>query len=305
MKFRLRLLRRQLNHIHLVQLLLPGHGHIPRGHAGLVSRHEILQLRDLLLLAVVGRLQLSLFHRIDLLEPVVISHVAVQLLIVHMINQIDDAVQKGNVMGNQDKRVFVVIQIPFQPFNVNCVQVICGLVQKQNIRLLQKKLCQKHLGPLTARQLCHIPVQPDVRKPQGAPHLFHLRVNQIKIMGGQELLNHSGLLHIIGHLLFGCLRHLLVHLIHLRFQLKQKSEGRSQYIPDGHPLFQDRMLIQIAHPDILRPLNLSLIRLQFSGDNIHKRGFSLSVGPHQADMLSLQQPEGHIMKNGPVSEAMG
>ena len=65
------------------------------------------------------------------------------------------------------------------------------------------------------------------------------------------------------------------------------------------------MLIQIACPDIFCPFYLALIRRQLSRDNIHKGGFTLSVGSHQADVLSLQQPERNILEYGPVPETVG
>ena len=76
-----------------------------------VSRHVVLQIGDLLLLAVVGGLQLGLFHGIDFLEFVVIAHVTGQLLIVHMIDEVDDTVQEGNVMADQNESILVFVQI--------------------------------------------------------------------------------------------------------------------------------------------------------------------------------------------------
>ena len=53
-----------------------------------------------------------------------------------MVNQVDDTVKEGDVMGNQDKCVLIFLKIPLQPFNVLGVQVVGGLIQKQDIRLL-------------------------------------------------------------------------------------------------------------------------------------------------------------------------
>ncbi len=55
-KLRLWFLCSQLNHIHLIQLFLAGHGHISCRNPGLVSGYEILQFADFLLLAAVSRL---------------------------------------------------------------------------------------------------------------------------------------------------------------------------------------------------------------------------------------------------------
>ena len=89
MEFRLRLLRRQFDHIHLVQLFLPGHCHISCRYTGLVSRHKILQFTDLLLLTAVRSLKLCFLHRIDLLEMIIITHITVQFLVFHMIDDVD------------------------------------------------------------------------------------------------------------------------------------------------------------------------------------------------------------------------
>ena len=65
------------------------------------------------------------------------------------------------------------------------------------------------------------------------------------------------------------------------------------------------MLVQIAHPDIFRPLYFAFIRHQLPGDDIHEGGFSLAVGTDETDMFSLQQTEGYVMENGSVSKAVG
>ena len=39
--------------------------------------------------------------------------------------------------------------------------------------------------------------------------------------------------------------------------------------------------------------------------NIHKGGFAFPVGSHQADVFPLQKAEGHVLENGPVTEAVG
>ena len=91
-KLRLRILPNQLDHVHLVKLLLAGHGHVAGCHAGFVAGNEILELLNLLLLAVVGRLNLPLAHLIDLKEVVIIPGIALEVGIFHMPDHIDNAV---------------------------------------------------------------------------------------------------------------------------------------------------------------------------------------------------------------------
>ena len=92
MELRLRFFLRKFDDLHLVQLLLSRHCHVSRRNTGLVSRNEILKLRDLRLLAVVSCLQLALFHLVDFHEPVIVTHIAVKLLVLHMVDQVYHAV---------------------------------------------------------------------------------------------------------------------------------------------------------------------------------------------------------------------
>ena len=92
MKFRLRLFAGKLNHIHFIQFFLTGHGHVPGGDPCFVSGYKILEIRNFLLLLVVSGLQLRLFHGIDFLELVIIPYIACQGLVIHVVNQVDNAV---------------------------------------------------------------------------------------------------------------------------------------------------------------------------------------------------------------------
>ena len=47
------------------------------------------------------------------------------------------------------------------------------------------------------------------------------------------------------------------------------------------------MLVQIAGTDVLGPFHLALVRLQFACDDVHKGGFSFTIGAYQSDMLSF------------------
>ena len=89
MKLGLWLLSGQLDDVHFVKLFLAGHGHVSGGDPGLIAGHEILELANFLLLTAVGSLQLGFFYGVDLLEVVVIADIAVQLLIFHVIDDVD------------------------------------------------------------------------------------------------------------------------------------------------------------------------------------------------------------------------
>ena len=82
------------------------------------------------MLAVVGSLKLGFLHGVDFLEFIVIARIAVKSAVFHMIDQVDDAVQERNIMGDQNKGIFIILEIAFQPFNVLLIQIVGRLVQK-------------------------------------------------------------------------------------------------------------------------------------------------------------------------------
>ena len=123
-------------------------------------------------------------------------------------------------MGDQDKSIFILLEIPLQPFDMLGVQVVGGLVQKKDVRLLQKQLSQEHLGPLASGKLVHVLIQSDLIQAKGPADLLHLGVDDIKVMGHQKVLDGPQLLHHGIHLLPGSLSHMVADLVHLFFHLK-------------------------------------------------------------------------------------
>ena len=207
-------------------------------------------------------------------------------------------------MGNEDKCIFILIEIPLQPLNMLHIQIVGRLVQKKNVRLFQKQFSKQHLCSLTAAQFRHVTVKTNICKTQSPSHFLYFCINHIEIMGRQKFLDHARFFHIRSHLFVGRLSHLVIHLVHLLFQFKEKRKGRCQCLPDGHTFFQFRVLVKIADTHIFGPFYFSFIRLQFSGDNAHKCGFSLAIGSDKTDMLTFEQTERYILKNSTVAKSV-
>ncbi|MNE97003.1 hypothetical protein D3C80_1952890 [compost metagenome] len=62
------------------------------------------------------------------------------------------------------------------------------------------------------------------------------------------------------------------------------------------------MLIEITCPHALGPFNLAFVRLKLARDDVHEGRLTFTVGPDQTDMLTLQQAEGYIRENSPVTK---
>ena len=93
---------------------------------------------------------MGFLHGINILELVVIAYITIQTLILHMINQIDHGVQEWNIVGNKNESILIVIQVTFQPFNMDDIQIVGRLIQKQDVRFFKEKLGQQDFGTLAA-----------------------------------------------------------------------------------------------------------------------------------------------------------
>ena len=215
----------QFNHIHLIQLLLSGHCHISGGNPCFIPCHKIFQLTDFLLLSLISGFQLGFFHSIDFLKMIIVSYVTIQFLIIHVINQIYHRIQERNIMRNQHKCIFIFLQIPFQPFNMNCIQIVGRFIQKQNIRLFQKQFSKKYLRSLSAAQIRHVFFQSDFRKSQCTGHFFYFGIDHIEIMHGQHILNGSQFLHHLSQFFLGGFSHFITDSIHFFFHLKKPCKS--------------------------------------------------------------------------------
>ena len=185
-----------------------------------------------------------------------------------------------------------------------CIKIVCRLVQKQDIRLLKKKLSKKYLGSLAARKLRNIAVKAEIKQSQRSRNLLYLGIYKIKIMAGQKLLDRTDLIHKSCHLITICITHLHVDLIHSLFHSVERLKCARKDIPYGHSLFKHRMLVQIACFNIFRPFDLTLIRHKPACDNIHKCRLTFAICADKSDMFTLQKSERNIIKDSPVSETV-
>ena len=93
-----------------------------------------------------------------------------------MIDNIDNLVEEGNVMGNQNKGMLIVLQKLGEPFDMLNVQIVCRLVQQQNLGVLQQQLSQQNLAALTAGKLAAVFIKTAAAKTEAVGKLFDFAV---------------------------------------------------------------------------------------------------------------------------------
>ena len=146
-------------------------------------------------------------------------------------------------MGDQDKSVLVILKIPLQPLDMLYIQIVCRLVEEQDIRLLKKKFSEEDLRSLSAGELVNVLVKTDLVEAEGASDLLHLRVDNVEIMCHQKILDRSQLLHHGVHLILGRISHLRADVVHLLLHLKEEGKGTLKHVADRHTLLKHGMLV--------------------------------------------------------------
>ena len=119
----------------MLNLLELGTGH--RHLCGLVFKplHQRLQPFDFLLLQLVILLLLFPVQPFSFHKGGIIAGISHRCFIFDFVYHIHHPVQKHPVMGYDDHRPVIILQIPFQPADGRHIQVVGRLVQKQDIRL--------------------------------------------------------------------------------------------------------------------------------------------------------------------------
>ena len=146
-------------------------------------------------------------------------------------------------MGDQDKGVLIVLKVPFQPLDMLYIQVVCRLVEEQDIRLFKKKLSEEDLRSLSAGELVNVLVKTDLVEAEGASDLLHLGVDNVEVMRHQKILDRSQFLHHGVHLILGRVPHLRADVVHLLLHLKEEGKGTLKHVTDRHALFKRCVLI--------------------------------------------------------------
>ena len=123
------------------------------------------------------------------------------------------------------------------------IQIVCRLVEEQDIRLLKKKFSEEDLRSLSAGELVNVLVKTDLVEAEGASDLLHLGVDNVEIMCHQKILDRSQLLHHGVHLILGHISHLRADVVHLLLHLKEEGKGTLKHVADRHTLLKHGMLV--------------------------------------------------------------
>ena len=196
-------------------------------------------------------------------------------------------------MGDGQHRALEPLQIALQPLGGVQVQVVGGLVQQEDVGILQNEPCQVDAGLFPAGQGVKGPgahIRPDAKAVADfiEPRLGVVAAPQLK--GGGELV-------VPGHHLGGVpLRHFRGQVRQLRLHGAEGGESGVQHIPHGVAPGVDRDLGDqpqtLAGGDGDGPL----VRVHLPGHHAENGGLARAVPAQQAHTLPLVDLEGETVQ---------
>ena len=214
--------------------MLDGHGAAVEGAVvdapALHPLHRVAQLLQLrLFLLVLLHLQIEprlLFVHVERVVAGVKFRVAVR----DLDHPLGDLIDEIAVMGNGKHRPPEILNIPFQPFHTSQVQMVGGLVQKQNVRLFQQKTGEVRPGFFTAGKTVEHLGALLRRDAQAVADLIHVHVHFVAAPGLEAV----GQAVVLPQLLRRrAPRHIRFQPLHSGFHLHEAGIGGAQHVLHG------------------------------------------------------------------------
>ena len=174
------------------QLLVRAEASLALGLAGARRQAHPLELARERPLAGVGGLLFATHARELLLQPArVVALERQPATVVQLQDPLGDVVEEVPIVGDRDDRARVLLQEPLQPVHGLGIEVVRGLVEQEQVRVLQEQPGERHAALLAAGQ------RRDVGIVRWATERVHRDVDvafEVPGVGGVDLVLESGLL---------------------------------------------------------------------------------------------------------------
>ena len=254
------------------------------------ERPQVHLLRRLFQLGDLGLLLQVLLHAL-LIAPLlfdgvkaVIPAVKLRLAVPNLDDAADGAVEEVPVMADGQHRAPEPPQILLQPLGGLHIQMVGGLVQQQDVRVLQNQPPQVHTGLFAAGQARELPRAHGLRNVQAVGHLVHRRLR----VPAAQALEPGVQLPVPAQrgLAAVALLHAQRQRVHLVLHPEHPGKGRLEHVLHRAALRVHGDLGDQPHPPSGGDLYLALVRLQLPGQHAEHRGFAGAVAPQQSHPLA-------------------
>ena len=268
------------------------------GSVGTESGNKFLQFLDLLLFLFVGFLHLLDQQLAGLIPEVIVTCVQLDFAIVDICSLCTNLVQEVTVMGNYDNGIVKVDQELLKPLNSRKVQMVGGLVKKQDIRISEKGLCKKNLDLHASCKVSHLRIvefrvnSKTVQKGSSVRLCFpsvHFCKFALQLAGADSVL--------IGEVFFGIDGFLLFHdLVETKVTHDNGIKNRISIIFKV-VLLQERETLSRCDHDV------TLSRLKLAGKDLQESRLSCAVGTDQAVTVPLCKFDIYIFEKSFLSNS--
>ena len=206
-------------------------------------------------------------------------------------------VQEIAVVGHGDDGARVLLQMMLQPGHALGIEMVGGLVQQQDVGLLQQEAAERHPPPLPAGD--HIDGGIRRRTAQGA----HGHVQPgVQVPGVERVESFLDLALALDELVHGLVVHGLSKLHVDGFELLEEIGGflnpLFHHLPHGLGFVHQGLLFEIAHSVALGEKGFSVELRVDPGHDAQQRALAGAVEPQHADLGAVEIGQGNILQNG-------
>jgi len=286
--------------LNLLKSLLTGGRLLRFRGVGAEPRDEFLQLLDLLFLLTVRFLHLA-DKQLARLEPeIVVARVKPDFSIVDIRRLRADFIQEVTVMRNDDDRVLEIDQEFFQPLNCVHVQMVRRLIKKEDVRVPEKRLCQKDFdlqGPFEILHQYMVVFRADAQTVQ---QRFGIRLSfpAVHLCEFRFQLRSPDAVRI--RKIFLCINRVLF--LH---DLIEALAAHDDRVEDVIRIILEMILFQEGDPVSGRHGNISGSRIQLSVKDFEEGRFAGSVRSDEPVAVSLRELDVDVFEKSFLSDAVG
>ena len=211
----------------------------------------------------------------------VVALVRVELAAVNLADPAGNVVQEVAVVRDGHNGAGVVVQELLEPQDALGIQVVGGLVEKEQVRRLKQQAAQRHAASLAAGELGHRGVR--VWALQGVHGLRELGVQIPAVCGVNLVLETAHLSHEGVKVRVGA-RHLLADLVEAVDLGNHVREGHLDVLAHGLVLVEGRLLLQEPHRIARRKARLAVGDVLEAGHDLEERRLAHAVGAHHTNL---------------------
>lgn len=208
----------------------------------------------------------------------------------------DDVVEEEAIVRDDDDGALVLLERLLEPTHGLDVQVVGGLVEQQQIRVLEQRAAQRDAAALaTGTRVDHLVAGGQV---QLGHRRLDVTIDLPCVLGLDLVLESLELRHDLVHLLVGeVLAELHAQVLVLLQQRADRRDGDLDVLTDGLRLVELGLLGDVAHrPAFGQTRDAVVLLVDARHDAKHRRLAGAVLSDH-ADLGSLQEDQGDVLEN--------